>query len=114
MNDILNGIVNFDNTFVGILPYSSGNDFARTIKIESIDPISLIDSYVNHGKSIKVDYLLLNGTYRVINNIGVGRYEKILESYNKIKHFKLENRYTKIFFRRNKMNNNTMNQQLKV
>lgn len=87
LNEILNGIVNFNNTYLGILPYGSGNDFAAALKINASNPIATINFYINHATSKKVDFLILNDKYRVLNGVGLGCSAEVITYRNKMRHF---------------------------
>lgn len=93
LNEVINGIVNFSTTNIGILPYGSGNDFARAMQINMIDPVATFASYVNNPILKKVDYFLLNNKYKVINAINLGIATAVNVYKNKIKKFKPETRY---------------------
>lgn len=47
INEVLNGIVDFDKVRLGIIPAGSGNDFARGLKIET-DINELVDKLIIH------------------------------------------------------------------
>lgn len=93
VNEVLNGIVNFENTTLGILPFGSGNDFVRALHLSEKDPVALFSAYVNNAQVKKVDYLLLNDKYRAINEIGLGMSAEVIAFRNKMKHFKPETQY---------------------
>lgn len=56
INEILNGITDFDRVYLGIIPTGSGNDFARGLGLER-DPLKAVDKIVNcsHDDSTGVD-----------------------------------------------------------
>ncbi|MBQ0045835.1 MAG: diacylglycerol kinase family lipid kinase [Mycoplasma sp.] len=93
VNEVLNGIVNFKTTHLGILPFGSGNDFVRALKIINPDPIDLMKAYLSNPKVMNVDYLLLNDKYRAINEIGLGMSAEVINYRNKMKHFSPETQY---------------------
>ncbi|XQP55600.1 MAG: diacylglycerol/lipid kinase family protein [Mycoplasmoidaceae bacterium] len=93
LNEVLNGINDFSKTTLGILPFGSGNDFVRAIKLGNYDVITLINEYVNHPKIKKIDYLLLNDKYRAINEVGLGMSAEVIGFRNKMKHFSPEVQY---------------------
>lgn len=93
VNEVLNGIVNFKTTALGILPFGSGNDFVRALKMQNPDPIELMKAYINQAKIRKVDYLVLNDKYRAINGIGLGMSAEVISYRNKMKHFSPETQY---------------------
>ncbi|MCQ3908772.1 MAG: hypothetical protein MJ200_04520 [Mycoplasmoidaceae bacterium] len=93
VNEVLNGINNFEATTLGILPYGSGNDFVRVLGLNNPDPVKLIDAYINNPQVKKIDYLLLNDKYRAINEIGLGLCAEVISMRNKMKHFKPKTQY---------------------
>lgn len=93
LNEVLNGIDNFDNTVLGVLPFGSGNDFAFALGIKETDPVALFNKYLNNPVEWKIDYLLLNEKYRVINGIGIGLSAEVIAYRNKMKHFKPKTQY---------------------
>ena len=93
LNEIINGIVNFSTTNIGILPYGSGNDFARSMQINKLDPVATINSYINDSTTKKIDYFLLNNKYKAINAINLGITTDINIHKNKMKRFKPETKY---------------------
>lgn len=93
INEVLNGIDNFEQTTLGILPFGSGNDFVRALNMKDPDPIALMDCYVNHPQVRTIDFLLLNDKYRAINEIGLGMSAEVIAFRNKMKHFSPETQY---------------------
>ena len=67
INEVLNGIANFENTTIGILPFGSGNDFFRVLDMPAEDPIYLINEYVNNPEKygIKLKYLISIKTWKL-------------------------------------------------
>lgn len=93
VNEVLNGIQNFENTTLGILPYGSGNDFVRILGMDNPDPIKLIEGYIKNPIIKKTDFLLLNDKYRAINEIGLGLCAEVIAMRNKMKHFSPKTQY---------------------
>lgn len=93
VNEVLNGIVDFDKITIGILPFGSGNDFVKALKMTNFDPISLMEKYIKDPKKKKIDYLLLNDKYRAINEVGLGMSAEVIGFRNRMKHFKPETQY---------------------
>lgn len=93
LNEVLNGIDNFENTKIGILPFGSGNDFAFNIGMKITDPVDIFHSLVSNPKEIVTDYLLLNDKYRAINGMGVGLSAETIAYRNKMKHFSPKTQY---------------------
>ena len=95
LNEVLNGIKNFENTYVGVLPYGSGNDFVGSIGLSpKADPVALTNTYINSPKIRKVDYLVFNDKYKAINSITLGVSANVIALRNKMKHFKPKTQYT--------------------
>lgn len=93
LNEVLNGIDNFENTRIGILPFGSGNDFAYALDIKINDPVELFNAYINNFVDKKVDIMVLNDKYRVINGVGIGLSADVIATRNKMKHFKPSTQY---------------------
>ncbi len=93
LNEVLNGIENFETTQVGILPYGSGNDFVKALNYGNPDPVQLVDAYINRPHVMKCDYLLLNDKYRAINEVGLGMSAEVIAFRNSMKHFKPATQY---------------------
>lgn len=93
VNEVLNGIQNFENTTLGILPFGSGNDFARALNFVKPQPLELMEAYVYKPNVKKIDFMLLNDKYRSINEIGLGMSAEVLAYRDKMKRFKPETQY---------------------
>lgn len=93
LSEVLNGVVNFEQTTIGILPFGSGNDFVKALGIKNPDPLELVSFYVNNPKVRKIDYLLLNDKYRAINEVGLGMSAEVISYRDKMKHFKPATQY---------------------
>lgn len=93
VNEVLNGIQNFENTTLGILPFGSGNDFARALNFVKPQPLELMETYVYKPNVKKIDFMLLNDKYRAINEIGLGMSAEVLAYRDKMKRFKPETQY---------------------
>lgn len=68
VHDVLEGI-NLENQSLGIIPFGSGNDLFRMLKIK-IDPETAINSLIN-GNDWKIDLGMINGK-RFLNTAGIG------------------------------------------
>ncbi|MCQ3907719.1 MAG: hypothetical protein MJ219_03110 [Mycoplasmoidaceae bacterium] len=93
VNEVLNGIDKFENTQIGILPFGSGNDFSRALKMPTNDAITLINEYINNPTIKPIDYLLINNKYRAINEVGLGMSAEVIAFRNKMKRFKPKTQY---------------------
>jgi YegS/Rv2252/BmrU family lipid kinase len=91
LNEIINGIMNFDTTTIGIIPCGSGNDFVVATKIPRGDVIAALKFLLNN-ESRKVNYMQVNNE-RAINVAGFGIDTDVLEDYYKRKRFSAKFRY---------------------
>lgn len=93
VNEVLNGINNFENTTFGILPFGSGNDFVRSLNLPTNDPVELINQYVNNTTIRHTDFMVINDKYRAMNEIGLGMSAEVVAYRDKMKHFSPSMRY---------------------
>ncbi|MCQ2748185.1 MAG: hypothetical protein MJ223_02930 [Mycoplasmoidaceae bacterium] len=93
VNEVLNGINDFGNTTIGILPFGSGNDFFKSLGIKNSDITYLINEYANNTYVRKVDHLLINNKYRCMNAAGLGMSAEVVAYRNSMKHFKPATQY---------------------
>lgn len=93
VNEVLNGINNFENTQIGILPFGSGNDFVKALKMTTNDAITLINEYINNPVVRRIDYMLINDKYRAINEVGLGMSAEVIGFRNKMKRFSPKMQY---------------------
>lgn len=88
-HEVLNGIVDTENTKIGFIPSGTGNDFARSAKFSS-DPIEAF-RVILAGKTEKIDYIQVSDK-RCLNVCGTGLDIKVLEltaqSKNKLSYLK--------------------------
>jgi len=93
LNEVLNGIVNFKNTYLSVLPFGSGNDFTLNFKeIKQDNQIENIKRIVKQ-KSIYVDYLVVNSKNKCMNAMGAGIIPNVIEKYMSYKHFSQKTKY---------------------
>lgn len=81
-HEVVNGIVDIDNTKVGFIPSGRGNDFARATGF-SLNPIRALKTILR-GHTEKIDYIQI-GDKRCINVAGTGLDVKVLELADKSK-----------------------------
>ena len=62
-NEILNGIEDFDNVTLGILPCGTGNDFMASVNLPS-DVASALDRIID-GKPVPLDAIDVDGVYEI-------------------------------------------------
>ena len=92
-NEVLNGIKNFKNAYLSILPCGSGNDFASNFKnISETDPIANVKRLIKQ-QTTKVDFLVVNDKVRCINAIGAGIVPNVIKKYLSYKHFSQKTKY---------------------
>ena len=77
LHEVLNGIENFDNVRLGLLPCGTGNDFAKAAGIPTNDVEKAMDIVLNQPASF-VDFIALNDL-RVMNVTGMGIDVEVLE-----------------------------------
>lgn len=94
VHEVLNGIIDFEHTYLSIIPAGSGNDFISNFNI-----IDKLDHTENIKRMVKqnwqyIDYIDINNNkVRCLNAGGFGIDANILKSYNKKKHFSEKTRY---------------------
>lgn len=93
VNEVLNGINNFENTTFGILPFGSGNDFVRSLNLPTNDPVELMNQYVNNTTIRHTDFMVINDKYRAMNEVGLGMSAEVVAYRDKMKHFSPSMRY---------------------
>ena len=69
VNEVLNGIADFDKCALGIIPCGTGNDFSKFIGIPK-NPVEAVKKILE-GQPLYTDFLQVNGK-RVINVTGNG------------------------------------------
>ena len=89
-NEILNGIDNFDNVTLGIVPCGSGNDFVKKSG-HPMDIAKAMDIILN-GKEEYCDYIQLDDR-RCLNVLGGGMDVDVLLNYATRKHSPAKVRY---------------------
>ena len=93
LNEVLNGIKNFENVYLSALPSGSGNDFTSNFdKISQTDPIVNIKRLIKQ-QATKVDFLIVNDKVRCINAIGAGIVPNVIMKYLSYKHFSQKTKY---------------------
>lgn len=75
-NEVLNGIVDFENTTLGFIPSGRGNDFVRSLGC-SLDPIKALEDILR-GETRCIDYIQV-GDKRCLNVAGTGLDIDVLE-----------------------------------
>ena len=84
LNEVINGICNFDNLLFGYIPSGSGNDFARGMKIK-FNPDSSMDTIINPILFKDIDYGVINfndTSRRYLVSSGIGYDALVCEKVN--------------------------------
>lgn len=96
LHEVLNGIANFENCTLGLIPVGTGNDFADANGIPS-NPIAAVNNLL-HSQPKPVDYIELSNGLRSINSVGTGIDVDVLKCVYSSKHNK-RNKYFKAFLK---------------
>lgn len=91
LNDVLQGIDNFDNVRLGLIPCGTGNDFARVPPIPK-DVKKAVDIILNDHTEY-IDYIQVADGRRAINVTGAGMDVDTLVKYSEIKKIKGKLKY---------------------
>jgi diacylglycerol kinase family enzyme len=91
LSEIVNGIQNFDNVTLGVIPSGSGNDFVSATKIPVDDPIKAL-KFALTTQSRKINFMNVN-EHRAINITGFGLDTEVLKLYYKMKFLPNRTRY---------------------
>jgi len=89
-NEVLNGIVCFDNVKLGLVPCGTGNDFVRATTLSAdVDKAvqTILDGVVEYVDFIQID------DKRALNCAGAGMDVDTLVKYSEMKHFKGKIKY---------------------
>ncbi len=70
LHDILNGINDFDNTSLGLIPFGTGNDFAACAHIPNNTKKAA--EIIVRGSTRKIDFIELASGLRSLNAVGMG------------------------------------------
>lgn len=91
LNDVLQGIDNFDNVRLGLIPCGTGNDFARVPPLPT-DTTKALNIILN-GHTQYIDYIQVADGRRAINVTGAGMDVDTLVKYSEIKRIKGKLKY---------------------
>ncbi len=83
-NEVLNGIVCFDNVKVGLVPCGTGNDFVRATTLSS--DVDQAVQTILRGDTSYVDFIQIDDK-RALNCAGAGMDVDTLVKYAEMKHF---------------------------
>lgn len=86
VNEVLNGIADFDKCAMGIIPCGTGNDFSKFIGLPK-NPVEAVKKIINTPEALYTDFLQVNEK-RVMNVTGMGMDVSVLELCKKTKFFK--------------------------
>ncbi len=77
-HEVLNGIVDFENTTLGFIPSGRGNDFARTLGAK-LNPIEALEDILR-GETTRIDYIEVDDKLRCLNVCGTGLDVEVLKA----------------------------------
>lgn len=83
-NEVVNGVVDFDNTTIGFVPSGTGNDYVSATKLPK-DPKEAIQLVID-GNTGFTDFIDM-GDKRCLNVAGGGMDTDVLVKYAEMKHF---------------------------
>lgn len=89
-NEVINGIIDFDNITVGFIPCGTGNDFIRSTTISNDIPFTM--KAILEDQTQFMDYIQLE-TRRALNCAGAGMDVDTLIRYGEMKFFKGKIKY---------------------
>ncbi|WP_147532662.1 diacylglycerol/lipid kinase family protein [Bacillus marasmi] len=99
IHEVINGILHYSSTILGIIPCGSGNDFARGFQL-SEEPVLALRHIIEHHKQrreyIDVGKITMNGKTEIFfaNNMGAGFDAEVASAANKSKFKSLLNRFS--------------------
>lgn len=82
-NEVLRGVVGFENCAMGIIPMGSGNDFIRSFEEFKKEDFACIENMM-HGEDMKVDVMECQGRYSM-NVLSVGYDCAVAKNVDKFK-----------------------------
>ncbi len=86
-NEVLRGVVGFDNCALGVIPMGSGNDFVRSFEGNTKDDFMNIEAMMN-GDVTAIDVMECQGRYSM-NNMSVGFDAAVAKNVDKFKRLPL-------------------------
>ena len=86
-NEVLRGVMGFDNAAIGIIPMGSGNDFVRSFESYSKEDFTDIEQMM-HGNDMAVDVMECGGRYSM-NIMSVGYDAAVAKNVDKFKRLPL-------------------------
>ena len=90
LNEVVNGVVGYDNASVTLFPCGSGNDFVKSIG--DINNFNNIDKILN-AENKEIDVIKINDKYS-INVVNFGFEAYVCKIANKLKKKRTQNSYT--------------------
>ena len=90
-NEVLNGVTNFKNWNIGLIPSGSGNDFASVVGLSKSTPLESLKKILE-GNIKPVDYIKVNDMV-CVNVLGTGIDVDVLMNFEKHKKLKGSFRY---------------------
>lgn len=92
LNEVVNGMKDLSKWAFGIVPFGSGNDFAKKIGLPTKNFVKCFDRIVN-SLPTEVDYILVNNEVKCLNIAGSGVDIDILERFERLEKLKGSFRY---------------------
>ena len=77
LHEILNGFENFENNALGVIPFGTGNDFAKAAGIPK--DVRKAAEIIAFRAPSNIDYIQLSGGLRSLNAVGMGLDVAVLE-----------------------------------
>jgi len=87
LHEVVNGIVDFNSTYLGILPCGSGNDFAESVFKGEKDFLVKLERVFKCKQPHKIDFIEINNNQKAINVVGFGIDSDVLDYYERMKFF---------------------------
>lgn len=82
-NEVLRGVIGFENCALGVVPMGSGNDFVRSFEHNTKDDFIDMEAMMN-GEDMAIDVMECNGRYSM-NNMSVGFDAAVAKNVDKFK-----------------------------
>ena len=86
-NEVLRGVIGFENCALGVVPMGSGNDFVRSFEHNTKDDFIDMEAMMN-GEDMAIDVMECNGRYSM-NNMSVGFDAAVAKNVDKFKRIPL-------------------------
>ncbi len=92
LNEVVNGVMGFENASISVYPSGSGNDFVKSLP----NPLNYLDfEKLLNAKNKKIDVLLINNDLYCVNVCNFGFDAIVAKTANNLKKQGKKNAYTK-------------------